>query len=323
MRQEARAILLAVGDGYFTLETPSCLNGCMPNRNSWLSAVLLFGLINMTKPASAQAFIPHTLQLNSTQLEQQGLSLAQEAAQLAQFQQYELALPRARLATQLAPKSYQAWFLLGGLYLQSNEIDQGIAALQQAKTLNANESTILFALGSAYIQKQQYEQGIAEIQAGLKIKPDVPEALFDLGNAYYKLKKYPEAIAQYEKAIATEAKFWPAMTNIGLIKYEQGDVDGAISMWRKSVEIDREAAEPQLALAVALYAKGDRDQGLALGEAALRSDDRYANVDFLKENLWGDRLIADTQKLLATPRIQATIAQAQEQRSQQQQTPPR
>lgn len=294
----------------------------MPNRNPWLSVILVFGLLNMTKPASAQALIPHTLQLNSTQLEQQGLSLAQEAAQLAQFQQYELALPRARLATQLAPKNFQAWFLLGGLYLQSNEIDQGIAALQQARKLNANESTILFALGSAYFQKQQYSQAIAEIQAGLKIKPNVPEALFDLGNAYYKLRKFPEAIAEYEKAIAAEAKFWPALTNIGLIKYEQGDIDGAIGMWRKSVEIDKEAAEPQLALAVALYAKGDREQGIALGEAALRSDDRYANVDFLKENLWGDRLIQDTQKLLATPRIQATIAQVQEQRSQQQQRPP-
>lgn len=295
----------------------------MPYRNSWISVVLLFGLLNIAKPASAQAFIPHTLQLNSTQLEQQGLSLAQEAAQLAQFQQYEAALPRARLATQLAPKSYQAWFLLGGLYLQTNELDKGIEALQQAKSLNGNEATILFALGSAYFQKQQYQEAIAQIQAGLKIKPDVPEALFDLGNAYYKLAKFPEAIAEYEKAVAADAKFWPAMTNIGLVKYEQGDVEAAINQWRKAVAVDKEAAEPQLAMAVALYNKGDREQGIAMGEAALRIDDRYADVDFLKENLWGDRLIKDTQKLLATPRIQATIARVQEQRSQQQQSSPR
>jgi tetratricopeptide (TPR) repeat protein len=295
----------------------------MPNRNSWLSAVFLFGLLSMAKPASAQALIPHTLQLNSTQLEQQGLSLAQEAAQLAQFQQYELALPRARLATQLAPKSYQAWFLLGGLYLQTDEIDKGIEALQQARSLNGNEATILFALGSARFQKQQYQEAIADIQAGLKIKPNVPEALFDLGNAYYKLKQFPEAIAQYEKAIAADAKFWPAITNIGLIKYEQGNGDEAIRLWRRAMEIDKEAAEPQLAMAVALYAKGDREQGIALGETALRMDERYANVDFLKENLWGERLVKDAQQLLATPRIQATIAQVQDQRSQQQQSSPR
>lgn len=85
----------------------------MPNRNSWLSFLLVFGLWGAASPALGQALVPYTPQLDATQLEQQGLSLAQEAAQLAQFQQFEMALPRARLATQLAPKSYQSWFLLG------------------------------------------------------------------------------------------------------------------------------------------------------------------------------------------------------------------
>jgi tetratricopeptide (TPR) repeat protein len=288
----------------------------MPNRKTWLSVVFLFSLLSMAKPASSQALIPHTLQLNSAQLEQQGLSLVQEAAQLAQFEQYELALPRAKLATQLAPKNYQAWYLLGGLYVQAQRVDEGIAALERARTLNNNDPAILFLLGSAHFQKQEYEKAIAEIQAGLKIKPDVPEALFDLGNAYYKLGKFPEAIAEYQKAIAADAKFWPAMTNIGLIKYEQGNIDEAITLWRRSMEVDKDAAEPQLAMAVALYAKGDRDGGISLGESALRLDQRYGDVEFLKQNLWGDKLVQDAKKLLATPRIQATIAQAQEQREQ-------
>ena len=60
----------------------------MPNRNSWLSLLVFFGMWSVTSPALGQALVPHTLQLNAAQLEQQGLSLAQEAAQLAQFQQY-------------------------------------------------------------------------------------------------------------------------------------------------------------------------------------------------------------------------------------------
>jgi hypothetical protein len=71
-----------------------------------------------------------------------------------------------------------------------------------------------------------------------------------------------------------------------------------------------------LALAVALYTKGDasgelrlRQQGLTFGEAALRIDQRYANLDFLKENLWGQRLLSDTKKFLELPRIQAALQQ--------------
>lgn len=140
----------------------------MPNRKSWLSLLIFFGLWGVSAPALGQALVPHTLQLNSAQLEQQGLSLAQEAAQLAQFQQYELALPRAKLATQLAPKTYQSWFLLGGLYLQTNKFDDAIAALQKARSLDPKNASILFAMGSANFQQEKYDAAIQNLQAGLK-----------------------------------------------------------------------------------------------------------------------------------------------------------
>ena len=174
----------------------------MPKRNSLLSFLVILGVWNMAVPALGQALVPRTLQLDSTQLEQQGLVLAQEAAQLAQFQQYELALPRARLATQLAPKNYQAWFLLGGLYLQTDKYKESIGALQQARSLAPQNPSILFAMGSAHFQQGNYSAAIQSLQAGLKLKPNDPEGLFDLGNAYYRIGRLPDAINTYNQAIA-------------------------------------------------------------------------------------------------------------------------
>jgi len=263
--------------------------------------------------------VPYTPQLDSAELEQTGVSLAQEAAQLEQFQQYELALPRAQLATQLAPKKYQTWILLGILYMRVQKFDQGIIALQQAQTLAPDNPDIRFFLGEVHFRQAQYAKAIEQLQAGLKIKPDTPGALFDLGNAFYKLGRFPDAIAQYEKAVAQYEKAkcqekdrWPAINNIGLVKYEQGDTDGAIKRWQEAIAIEQRAAEPMMALAIGLYTKGDKEQGLVMAEAALRIDKRYADVKFLKENLWGDRLIAAAKNLLATPRIQATLAQLQD-----------
>lgn len=242
------------------------------------------------------------------------MSLAQEAAQLAQFQQYELALPRARLATQLAPKSYQTWFLLGGLYLQTDKYNESIAALQKARSLEPKNSSILFALGEAHFQHENYNAAVQNLQAGLQLKPDDPQGRFDLGNAYYKLGRFPDAIEQYNKAITQDSwEKWPAINNIGLIKYEQGDVDGAIKQWEAALAIEKQAAEPQLAMAVALYNRGDRERALAMGEAALKIDARYADPEYLKQNLWGDRLISDTKKFLVTPRIQAALQESQNQ----------
>ena len=297
----------------------------MPKRIALLSVFVLMGLSCLPASVSAQALVPYTLQLDATELEQQGLSLLQDAVHLAQFQQFERALPTAQLSTQLAPKNFKTWFLLGTLYVQAKELDKGIEALQKSRSLAPNESGVLFSLGSAYFQKGDYTTSASMIETGLKLKPDLPEAWFDLGNAYYMLGKFPDAIAQYEKAVKKEPKFWPAINNVGLVKYETGDLEAAIRQWETAIAINKqekkEETEPQLALAVALYAKGDRDRALALGEAAIKLDSRYADLKFLKENLWGNRLLGETKKFLETPKIQATIAEAKNQSSEPQLIP--
>ncbi len=286
----------------------------VPKRVGLISFLFLCSFLSVSPKVNAQALLPHTVQLDAAKLEQQGLVLAQEAAQLAQFRQYDLAMPRARLATQLAPRSDKVWFLLGGLYLQSKELDKAITSLQKAQSLNSKNAETYFALGSAYFQQKKYQSAIGQYRTGLKIKPNDPEGLFDLGNAYYMLGKLPQAITEYKKSVVQKQDFWPAVNNIGLILYEQGDTKNAINQWQQAINkassTKQPAAEPQLALAVALYtrgSKGDRQKGLAMGEAALRVDQRYANLDFLKENLWGNRLLSDTKKFLELPSIQAAL----------------
>ncbi|XTZ11221.1 MAG: tetratricopeptide repeat protein, partial [cyanobacterium endosymbiont of Rhopalodia yunnanensis] len=104
-----------------------------------------------------------------------------------------------------------------------------------------------------------------------------------------------------------EKNFWPAVNNIGLIKYEEGDTKSAIEEWRAALTIDSEQAEPKLAVAVALYAQGKIEEGLKLGEAALKLDSRYGELQFLEDNLWGTKLLKDTKIFLATPRIKALL----------------
>ncbi len=86
-----------------------------------------------------------------------------------------------------------------------------------------------------------------------------------------------------------------------------------LSQWRAALAIEQKAAEPLLATAVALYTQGNQEEGLAKAESALQLDDRYGDLAFLKENLWGEHLLKDTRTLLQTPRIQATLAKLQEQ----------
>lgn len=274
--------------------------------------MLLIGAWSQAKPATAQALLPYTLPLDEARLQADGENLARDAAQLAQFQQYDEALARVQLAAQLLPEDPDILALLGSLYLQASEPqpEQAIAALSRAKVLQPENSLVMFALGNAYFSQQEYAQAAQAIESGLALEPDNPGALFDLGNAYYKLNRYEQAIAQYEKAVGTDASFWPAINNIGLVKYESGDIAGAIAQWQRAIELaDTEQSEPQLAIAVAQFTQGDRAiDSSATAVAALERDPRYANLDFLKENLWGDKLIADTEAFFKTPTLQDLLA---------------
>jgi tetratricopeptide (TPR) repeat protein len=274
------------------------------------SLLLLFGTL-WSQPALAQALLPYTLPLDPARLQADGESLAQDAAQLAQFQQYDEALARAQLAAQLLPGDADVLALLGSLYLQATEPqpERAIAALEEAKALQPENSLVMFALGSAYFSQENYTSAVQSIEAGLQLEPDNASAMFDLGNAYYKLARYDQAIAQYEKAVATDATFWSAINNIGLVMYESGNIDGAIAQWQKALELaDTEQTEPLLAIAVAQYSKGNQTVADS-AVAALERDPRYADVDFLKENLWGDKLIAATEQFFSTPTLQELLVQ--------------
>ena len=64
-----------------------------------------------------------------------------------------------------------------------------------------------------------------------------------------------------------------------------------------------------LAIAVVRYTQGDRAESLQLGIEALEVDSRYADLEFLEENLWGRELLAATQIFFEAPSIKAILAQ--------------
>jgi tetratricopeptide (TPR) repeat protein len=274
----------------------------------------LVGAVAPIAPVHGQALIPHTIKLNFGNVEAQALALARDAAQLAQFQQYDLALSRARLAVQLSPQSYQTQAVLGTVYLRTEEYPKAIASLTAALNLKKDNSSLLFTLGAAYLRNSNYQLAIEKIKQGLVITPKAPTAIFDLGNAYFLTKRYDDAIAEYNNVLKLENKFWAATNNIGLVEYERGNVDNAIKKWEEAIAqgetIEDKAAEARLALGTAFYMKGDRAKGLKIAEDALKIDVRYGKPEFLKDNLWGDKLLADAKAILATPVLKTLVDQS-------------
>ncbi len=54
--------------------------------------------------------------------------------------------------------------------------------------------------------------------------------------------------------------------------------------------------------------QGKTEEGIKLAQAALTSDSRYVSLEFLGENLWGQRLLQDTEKMFNHPKMKDFIA---------------
>ncbi len=293
----------------------------MLKRTLLLSIVSACAVLGAPPAALSQALTPYVLPLDYDLMAEQGLYLANEAQQLADFQQFDQALALAQLAAQLAPDNGQVLALLGGLYLQTGETERAVTLLEEAEALAPEDSRILFSLGTAYFQQGEYLKASNYLERGLDIEPSNPAALFDLGNAYFRLQQYDQALESYTASVEAEPTFWPSVNNVGLVRYEQNDPGAAIEQWRAALDIAPDQPEPKLAIAVALYEQENCDgvapvarssrckEALNLGIEALEQDSRYADIEFLEENLWGSRLLESTSTFFDVPDIQQLLAE--------------
>ncbi|MFN6527968.1 tetratricopeptide repeat protein [Nostoc sp. ChiSLP03a] len=254
------------------------------------------------------------------------------------------ALEDLNQATRFNPKHSLAWFLRGGILQELGRNEEAITAYSSALEANSEwgsakiadlyfsranlysdrgdyrraitdynevlrlnpKSAVAYALrGLAYQRQGKTKVAISDFNQAARVDPNNAIAYFARGLSYHIQEDYQGALAAYEKATVQDAKLLAAVNNLGLIKYELQDIEGAIRQFRASIDIDSKSAEPQLALATALYVKGDREQALELAQAALSLDKRFADLEFLKKNIWGDRILADVQKLLQNPKIRA------------------
>lgn len=293
----------------------------MLKRTSLFSILAICGVLGATPPALSQALTPYVLPLDYDLMAEQGLYLANEAQQLADFQQYDQALALAQLAAQLAPDNGQVIALLGGLYLQTGENERAVTLLEEARSLAPDDSRVLFSLGTAYFQQGEYLKASDYLEQGLAIEPDNPAALFDLGNTYFRLEQLDKAIDNYSASVEAEPTFWPAVNNVGLVMYEQGKSQQALDQWREALDIAPDQPEPKLAIAVALFNQencygvallarsSSCKEAISLGIEALEQDSRYGDINFLEENLWGSRLIDSTSAFFGVPEIEALLAE--------------
>ncbi|MBW4595612.1 MAG: tetratricopeptide repeat protein [Brasilonema angustatum HA4187-MV1] len=218
---------------------------------------------------------------------------------------YQAALADYNQVIKLQPNNANAYNQRGVVRYFLIDYQAALTDLNQAIKLQPNDAKSYYWRGFVRKELKDYQAALADCNQTIKLQPNDAVGYYCRGVVYQKQGDDNAALSEYAQALVKNEKFAAANTKIGYIKYEKGDVEGAIQEWQKAVQVDSDLTGAQLALAVVLHSRGEQQKALNMAQATLRLDKTLADVEVLKQNLWGTRLIAEGEKLLSHPNIQA------------------
>ena len=272
-----------------------------------LFKILFFSIISshIFVADSLKALIPHYYFPERKSLEKESLSIGKQAYQLLYFGQLKDSLNLAKLAVKINNTNETLWTILAETQIANKLYDDALFSLNNAQKINPNMGEIYFAKSSIYLKQSEIKKAKISLLSGIKILPENFKGIFQLGNIYLMEKNYEKAIKEFDKAIKIKTDFWQAINNKGLAYFELNKVDLSIISFKKAINLE-ENAEPILALATCLKNK-DINKAIVFVKEALNKEPNYVDLNYRKEQLWGEKLQISTEKLFENPQLKKEI----------------
>ena len=272
-----------------------------------LFKILFFSIIssNIFIAESLRALIPYYYFPETKSLQKEGLSIGKQAYQLLYFGQIRDSLNLAKLAVKISSDNETLWTILAETQIANKLYDDALISLNNAQEINPKMGEIYLAKSSIYLKQSKIKKAKISLIMGIKILPENFRAIFQLGNVYLMEKNYEKAVKEFDKAIKIKTDFWQAINNKGLAYYELNKVDLSITSFKKAIDLE-ENAEPLLALATCLKNK-DINKAIFFAKKALNKEPNYVDLNYRKEQLWGEKLQISTEKLFENPQLKKEI----------------
>ena len=230
------------------------------------------------------------------------------------FLYYELknkegAIENAKKLIEIEPNNSELHSLLSGLFFLYKNYSEALKTINKSIEISPIASFYGWR-ARIYLYLEEYEKALTDADKEIKINPNSSSGYVSKADVYRYQGKYEEAIKAYNQALTKNPYSFDAIGGIGTIEYEQGNIAQAMEKWQKIIKADRGDNYTiiyGLARAVALHQQGKQEEAIKLAQKALQIDRSYSKIHHLKENLWGEKLVADAEKLLNNTEIQAFL----------------
>ncbi len=183
-------------------------------------------------------------------------------------------------AIELMPDNPTVYFLLAGVYNETNQVPLALARLADVIERNPRDYAALMLSGVLHSQQKDNAAARDTYEKALAINPGASAALNNL--AYL----YAESYGELEKAqqLAQRARdLAPTSPNIadtlGWILYAKGDYARALSLLQEAANGLPDSGEVQYHLGMAYYMQGQEESARAALQRALESGEEFVGLD--------------------------------------------
>ena len=135
------------------------------------------------------------------------------------------------------PKDDKLYFDRAKIYLEEGRVNDAIADLSHAVSLNNRKPEYHMLLGDAYLANGSIEKSYASLQRALELDPDNQEAILKLGEISYYSHNYDRAMECLSQVTAKDPQNRTALFMKGFIYKETGDTANAITLLRKVCDL--------------------------------------------------------------------------------------
>ncbi len=198
----------------------------------------------------------------------------------AREQRLGTALKRVQDQVAKVEPTGQHQFLLGQLYVASNQMDYAEAAYRKAVELDPNLNAAYAQLANIYVRTNRTDEALVELEKGLQHNPKNVPVMMLKGMVQHQKGAVGDAELTYEGLLGISPKFAPAANNLAYILQEKGDLERSLEL----AEIARKEApdNPDIAdtLGWILYQRNTLDRALGLLKEAAAGRPQNAEVLF-------------------------------------------
>ncbi len=174
---------------------------------------------------------------------------------------------------------------LGALYIQINQVSEGIELLERGLKATQVEAPVLFELhyhlGNAYTRLQRFESALEHYQVaiGQPILLSLKLGAYNnLGNLLLNVGDLSNAKKAYETTLKIDPSFAAGHNNLGMVLKALGQLEGAIASYQKAIELNPNYADAYQNLGVVLLKVGKVLESLAAFRKAIALHESYNNL---------------------------------------------